>query len=152
MGSYKINKKDADAKHLPKMKAKWKKKWLKALRSGNYKQGTEVLMYSSKEYGDRYCCLGVLCDIVKDEMGDDFDFYNWTLPPKEVWELVLTKDTLKKAGASAEALWNDYYASMGLDEASLSVLPLTMRNDGNGLFEGRQRSFKKIANIIEKHM
>lgn len=40
---------------------KWvKRKWLRALRSGEYKQGTEVL-------GDArgYCCLGVLaCEMV----------------------------------------------------------------------------------------
>ena len=35
-----------------------KKKWVAALRSGKYKQGKEVL-----RDGDRYCCLGVLCEV-----------------------------------------------------------------------------------------
>ena len=38
----------------------WKKKWVKALRSGKYEQCTGRLHLK----GDGYCCLGVLCDIV----------------------------------------------------------------------------------------
>lgn len=34
------------------------KKWVEALRSGNYRQGTGFL-----KNGDRFCCLGVMCDI-----------------------------------------------------------------------------------------
>lgn len=37
-----------------------KVKWLEALRSGNYKQGRRCLRKD-----DRFCCLGVLCDISK---------------------------------------------------------------------------------------
>lgn len=37
-----------------------KAKWLEALRSGKYKQGTGAL-----RYGDAFCCLGVLCDVSK---------------------------------------------------------------------------------------
>lgn len=35
-----------------------KKKWVKALRGGRYKQARNVM-----RLGDSYCCLGVLCDI-----------------------------------------------------------------------------------------
>lgn len=35
------------------------KKWVKALRSGKYRQGRGVLRTGN----DSYCCLGVLCDI-----------------------------------------------------------------------------------------
>lgn len=35
--------------------------WLAALRSGDYKQGMQVL--ASEENG--YCCLGVLCDLAE---------------------------------------------------------------------------------------
>lgn len=38
-----------------------KQKWIEALRSGNYKQGTHRLYH---KYTDRYCCLGVLCDVL----------------------------------------------------------------------------------------
>lgn len=43
-----------------------KQKWLTALRSGDYHQGTGAL---KKEVGPetQYCCLGVLCDIAAEE-------------------------------------------------------------------------------------
>lgn len=44
------------------MKETVKVKWLEALRSGEYKQGTKALKY--KDDGVvKHCCLGVLCDI-----------------------------------------------------------------------------------------
>lgn len=43
------------------MDIKTKQKWVKALRSGEYKQGTGQLRNSKAEY----CCLGVLCDLVE---------------------------------------------------------------------------------------
>lgn len=42
-----------------KMNPEWKAKWLEALRSGKYVQGTDCLRNSE----DQYCCLGVLCDV-----------------------------------------------------------------------------------------
>jgi len=36
-----------------------KDKWINALRSGEYKQGTGTL----KNSNDAFCCLGVLCDL-----------------------------------------------------------------------------------------
>ena len=36
-----------------------KDKWINALRSGEYKQGTGAL----KNSNDAFCCLGVLCDL-----------------------------------------------------------------------------------------
>jgi hypothetical protein len=46
---------DAAARMNPEVKARW----VAALRSGKYKQGQKVLR-SAK---DKFCCLGVLCDI-----------------------------------------------------------------------------------------
>lgn len=40
------------------MTAEMKAKWLEALRSGKYKQGQTFLRQAN-----RYCCLGVLCDL-----------------------------------------------------------------------------------------
>lgn len=37
-------------------------RWINALRSGNYKQGREQLNYE-----DKFCCLGVACDLFIDE-------------------------------------------------------------------------------------
>ena len=42
-----------------------KQAWIKALRSGEYEQGTGYL----RSEDNKFCCLGVLCDIMKDRLG-----------------------------------------------------------------------------------
>ena len=48
------------------MNKAYKEKWVKALRSGKYKQTKGQLV---RECGDdkTYCCLGVLCDLVRND-------------------------------------------------------------------------------------
>lgn len=41
-------------------------KWVKALRSGKYKQGQYMLEYVDNK-STKYCCLGVLCDLYQKE-------------------------------------------------------------------------------------
>lgn len=41
-----------------KAPAQWRKEWVAALRSGNYKQGQGALRVD-----DCFCCLGVACDL-----------------------------------------------------------------------------------------
>jgi hypothetical protein len=56
--------------------------WIKALRSGKYKQGSGALRethYSKygKTHSYVYCCLGVLCDLAKKDGGPNWDYnYN----------------------------------------------------------------------------
>lgn len=48
------------SKKIPqKLPREFKRKWIKALTSGKYKQAQEYL-----RYGNGYCCLGVACKIV----------------------------------------------------------------------------------------
>jgi hypothetical protein len=42
------------------MKPEIRDRWTAALRSGEYEQGRRRL----RTNGDRFCCLGVLCDVV----------------------------------------------------------------------------------------
>ena len=42
------------------------KRWVKALRSGDYEQGAESLA-NVEENGITYCCLGVLCELAVKE-------------------------------------------------------------------------------------
>lgn len=61
--------------------------WVAALRSGEYQQGTMVL-----RRGDKFCCLGVACDlaekagIIKGFKGNDFgeDVYSYGGEPHEL--------------------------------------------------------------------
>lgn len=44
--------------------------WIAALRSGEYEQGIEALAIPAGKY-DKFCCLGVLCDLYAVELDDD---------------------------------------------------------------------------------
>ena len=46
------------------MNAEIKRRWIEALTSGKYKQGTMTL-----HGGDAFCCLGVLCDLYATDHG-----------------------------------------------------------------------------------
>lgn len=56
------------------MKPEIKEKWVKALRSGRYKQGRGRLLRRMAR-GDYHCCLGVLCAVTRR------DPQGWSLSP-----------------------------------------------------------------------
>jgi hypothetical protein len=49
------------------MKKKIADEWVKALRSGKYRQGKKALKFKSKRGVTRHCCLGVLCELYQKE-------------------------------------------------------------------------------------
>ncbi len=57
---------------MAKMNEEVKKKWVAALRSGEYKQITKRLKQEFPEGGCGYCCLGVLTDLFAKEQGKPF--------------------------------------------------------------------------------
>ena len=65
------------------MNTEVKQKWIDALRSGKYEQGSEKLRSVTG-----YCCLGVLCDLYSKEQGAEWEFRGITetnLQPKDYW-------------------------------------------------------------------
>lgn len=113
------------------MKPYWKRRWVKALRSGNYLQGSSTLRRQIPGERPRFCCLGVLCDIgVK--------------APWEPFEIVLNVYTFKGNQNFAAVLAQPILAQFGLsstEQASLAAL-----NDEEGM------SFLEIADWIEEHL
>jgi hypothetical protein len=60
-----------------------KEKWISALRSGDYQQGTGNLRSVSG-----YCCLGVLCDLYAKEHNQKWEFRGieeTNLQPQDYW-------------------------------------------------------------------
>lgn len=51
--------------NYPKLPLGFKKKWVKALRSGNYKQGSHTLKERHSDGVIKYCCLGVACEVAE---------------------------------------------------------------------------------------
>lgn len=114
------------------------KKWIKALRSGKYEQGEGAL----RDSYDKFCCLGVACDIyddsrwgiprVKTKSGYFEYFYRYGKKGRE--SEVATKEVREYLGL------RDGYGSR-VDDPYGSLIEM---ND-----EGK--SFKRIANALEKN-
>lgn len=91
------------------------REWIDALRSGKYEQGDGYLRLNDEMGGHKYCCLGVLCEIVRDKgwvkgrwegedesfVGGNTDFISesnyWeSFPPDIVWNLTGLADTVQE--------------------------------------------------------
>lgn len=111
------------------MKKRIKNLWLKALRSGEYRQGTAGLRFE-----DSFCCLGVLCDLHA-----EIAFVNWEYDERSgIYRYLGETIVLPKAVCE----W------AGLDDPN-PITPkafLTTQNDTPG------RSFKRLALMIERHL
>lgn len=118
-----------------RMDPKWKKRWVKALRSGKYKQDTGQL-----KSNEGFCCLGVLCDVVSKYpksggggswIDGDFKFGN---------------------DSNGGVVPRTVRAVVGLTEGNPEVasggkkLSLSMWNDERGF------TFEQIANIVEREL
>lgn len=118
------------------MNPEWKAKWVAALRSGNYQQGSGDLRHD-----DRFCCLGVLCDLVDPTKWDDIDRYEDadSYPPDDVLRIV----GLEIADCHQLAHLND-----GEWVASGHPLQDFEKYDEDE-DHVRPQSFEEIANVIE---
>lgn len=58
-------------KRVSKKKQANREEWLKKLTDGSYKQGRGCLRKISNKSVKKFCCLGVLCDIVDSNGWDD---------------------------------------------------------------------------------
>lgn len=82
------------------MNKKIKARWLRALRSGKYRQGQKRL----RNTNGTMCCLGVLCDVfdkTKWEKPSENDWIDWTYDGGN--ETCLPYHVRSKAGLSDEA-------------------------------------------------
>lgn len=130
------------------------KKWIKALRSGKFKQGTGTLKQYDSKGNAQHCCLGVLCELYNETMkknkkktlpekiyDNDSDFSHGYCRlggklddlPKEV-----------KDWAGMKTSFGKFYVKDFGDNLSLGENSLADLNDTG-------RKFKTIADIIEKN-
>ena len=124
------------------MKKNIMKKWVKALRSGEYDQGTGCLAQEDESGNHQFCCLGVLCNIMQEETGE------------------------LKIGNYQSGLTNAYVYSYD-DEVGVlenKVMEWSGIKDNNGAFKYKNnhsvdlaslndkgKTFEEIADIIEKN-
>lgn len=113
------------------MKKEIKKKWVKALRSGKYKQAKGTL--NDGEGG--FCCLGVLCDIYGKEK-------------KKKWSNIHTMDGSIGVPNHKVMKW----AGIKDINPQVNVVVGGESRTLAGLNDGRGYGFKRIAKIIEKQL
>ena len=139
------------------MKKRIKERWLKALRSGKYKQGRRRLRIEEDE-GCSYCCLGVLTDLyIKSKAGKEVNAH-WV---ENAGDVTHPSDCNKDQTCSGFIVGEDGPMT------EQAVLPKEV-SDWAGVNEGCPligkskvgaisandggKSFKQIANMIEKHV
>lgn len=119
------------AQKKSKMKPSVKRRWVKALRSGKYKQSDGQLCYTENDGSKSYCCLGVLCDIYNKDLWDGYDAF--------LGEESFLPDEVKK--------W------AGLDERDPVLSERSTITDGTAAnFNDAGRTFKQIATLIERNL
>jgi len=115
------------------VKPEIKKKWVDALRSGEYAQGYEIL---HNEATDTYCCLGVLCDLaIKDGVPVDTVSFR---------EITMFDD-------SSSVLPKSVQKWAGISNKNPSVIDDGVINTLAGLNDAGLE-FYKIADIIEEQL
>ena len=116
------------------MDAATKAKWVAALRSGKYKQGTGQL----RTEDDCYCCLGVLCDIsgVGQWVRSEHD-------SGEQW--AYSCEGYLVTALAPDSIYYDGDCRPNRPQGSL-----ISRNDGIASHE--RHTFEQIADFIEKHL
>ena len=105
------------------MNPEWKKKWVEALRSGQYKQCNARLKKMTSS-SPAYCCLGVLQELVNPNS----------------FELEIVKDTRSSQGAFLDVETSRITCLFASPQGALSVM-----NDSG-------RTFSEIADYIEREL
>jgi len=131
-----------------------KDEWIRRLRSGDYEQGSWYL-----HFGDRYCCLGVLCDmaveagVIKEtkyphtevyaygRSGNDSDFQTQRLPVSVAQWAGLTGTSAAEFKGGSLLIWAHIPPEEDGWEAS-GRQNLMHLNDN-------KCSFEEIADVIE---
>jgi len=134
-----------------------KDEWLAALRSGKYEQGRYRLRTENQ-----YCCLGVLCDILKEKV--DGEWVRCVEPPlgnsentlegcdhqldngQEQWCFRIGKQETTTGGALPKEVAK--HVGLPTDNLTIMFLPHFSLSDLND----SGASFEKIAEAIEKNL
>lgn len=124
---------------MRKLNPEVKAKWVAALRSGEYKQGYRNL----RSPDDRFCCLGVLCDLAAKE---------GVIPPATIMHGLFfygESSALPSEAVSSWAFGKPFTYSSAfntLDKKSGRNRHLAYFNDEVGM------SFSQIADLIEEKL
>lgn len=109
-----------------------KKKWIAALLSRKYKQGRHAL-----RVGDRYCCLGVLCELAVEAE---------VISPPVKWNSRYAYDNRAELLPEAVQEWAGLYAGYGANLTIHGKLTDLITHNDSG------RRFTTIAKAIQEQL
>lgn len=123
------------------------KKWVKALRSGKFKQGQGTLKQYDSKGNAQHCCLGVLCELYNDSMRKS--------KKKTLSEKVYDNDMdfshgYCRFGNKRDDLPHEVMAWSGISDC-LGKFRTDTVDECLADLNDTGRKFKTIANIIEKN-
>ncbi len=127
-----------------KMNPEVKQKWIGALRSGKYEQGTEKLRSVSG-----YCCLGVLCDLYAQEHNTEWEFRGneeTNLQPQDYWYFDKESEFLPESVMNWAKLFRNPMLRIEDDDEMFEV------NEEVSTLNDEGYSFSTIADLIEAQM
>ncbi len=127
---------------MASMKKEIKEQWIKALRSGEYRQARGKLCKVNGKGNKSFCCLGVLTDIAikSGEVNGGWRVYDNTMIYDTSFAL-LSRNIIKWAGMTGVDTDGEIY----YENCRVSPIVLATKND-------KGASFKQIANIIDKYI
>lgn len=106
----------------------YKKEWIRALKSGKYKQGRQRLKIIHKDKSNSYCCLGILCNIIAKKGLGKWEKRNF-IYNDDIFETELEGDLMDEV--ELHGIEQDHLIKMNDQDKS---------------------SFKKIADYIDKNL
>jgi hypothetical protein len=128
------------------------KKWVNALRSGKYRKGRNRLCSIRKNGNKNWCCLGVLCDLYIAEnpgaLEPTIQFDGWTRKDVVAYDDGFSLSTMTTL-PNKVAQWAGIAFKNGqfINQRTFQNTCLAELNDCTK----SKRSFKRIADIIEKN-
>ncbi len=128
---------------MASMKKEIKEQWIKALRSGEYRQARGKLCKVNGKGNKSFCCLGVLTDLAikSGEVDGSWRIYDTSYMIYDTSNVLLSRNIIKWAGMNGiDTDGETYY-----ENCSVSSIVLATKND-------KGASFKQIANIIDKYI
>jgi hypothetical protein len=116
----------------PEQRHELRRRWVEALESGHYQQGKGLLCS-----GDKYCCLGVACDVFDKmfpgvleivDVGERRTFdHAWAYTPQKVFDALGLGNSSGKAG-------DDWLPAMNDRGVSFPEIAAVIRSNPPGLF------------------
>ena len=127
-----------------RMNPEVKAKWLAALRNGGYIQARNDLRVQDANGLDSFCCLGVLCDLYRQEVGGQ-----WSYNGDEGFTVFHDASDGQAAGAT---LSDEIHRWAGAPISSIHVRSRGEREDILANWNDSGRTFSEIADLIEEEL